>query len=60
MVMYPAFGSFLIRRPTTDPDGRTFTDNQTYDENTIRFDLWCEEEPEEYALIDQTIAQSLT
>lgn len=43
--MWPAYATLLIRRPTTDPTGRTDLQGNTYNQETIRIDLWPESEP---------------
>lgn len=44
--MYPAYATLLVRRGNTDPDGRTDLSGNTYGEETNRFILWADTEPE--------------
>lgn len=50
-VMYPAYGTMLVRRPTTELQSRTNLNGDTYEEEFIKFDLWCDEEPEEFSRV---------
>lgn len=49
--LYPATGTMLVRRPSLDTVGRTDLDGNTWDEEHIRFDLWMDEEPEEFQFV---------
>lgn len=49
--MYPATGTMLVRRPSLDTVGRTDLDGNTWDEEHIRFDLWPDDEPEEFQFV---------
>lgn len=44
-VMYPAYGTMLIRRPALEPQGRTDIDGDTYSSELRRFELWPANEP---------------
>lgn len=44
-VMYPAYGSLLIRRPALEPEGRTDLDGDNYSNELRRFELWPSAEP---------------
>lgn len=46
--MYPAFGTALVRRATTDGTGRTDLDGNTWDEEHVRFELWTKTEPRKF------------
>ncbi|WP_416671539.1 hypothetical protein [Egbenema bharatensis] len=52
-MLYPATGSMLIRIPSRDREGRVDIDGNTWDEQSIRFDLWTDEEPEEFEIVRQ-------
>jgi len=52
--MYPATGTMLVRKPSIDLIGKTDLDGTTWDEEHIRFDLWCQTEPPEFAEVDFT------
>lgn len=47
--LYPATGIALVRRPSLDTVGRTDLEGNTWDEDHVRFDLWTDTEPEEFA-----------
>jgi len=49
--MYPATGTMLVRRPALDTVGRTDLDGNTWDDEHIRFDLWTDDEPEEFQFV---------
>lgn len=49
--LYPATGTMLVRRPSLNTIGLTDLDGNTWDEEHIRFDLWCDEEPEEFQFV---------
>lgn len=49
--MYLATAITLVRRASTDTTGRTDLDGQTWDESHVRFDLWCDDEPDEFSAV---------
>lgn len=52
--MYPAHGTMLVRRSSIDLQGRTDLEGNTWEDEHIRFDLWCEAEPPEFADVSFT------
>lgn len=46
--MYPAYGTALVRRATTDTEGRSDMDGNTWDEEHVRFELWTKNEPKTF------------
>lgn len=46
--MFPAYGTVLVRKPTTDRSGRTDIDGNTWDEDHVRFELWTKNEPDSF------------
>ncbi|HEY9696756.1 MAG TPA: hypothetical protein V6D10_05805 [Trichocoleus sp.] len=49
--MYPAFVTYLVRRPSTDMQGRTDLEGNTWDSEHKRFELWTETEPPDFSRI---------
>jgi hypothetical protein len=45
MLVYPAYATLLVRRPTTG-EGREFIDGSKLEEDRIRIDLWTDQQPQ--------------
>lgn len=51
VMMYPAFATMLIRRPSVDASGMTDLEGNTWDESRLRYEIWRPEQPPDFQLL---------
>lgn len=46
--MFPCYATYLVRRPTVDPQARSDLSGNKWEQSLIRFRLWTDQQPDEW------------